>query len=38
MKNRGDMADDIIDGACCQICGVYFDEPTGYPTTCNDCN
>ena len=33
----GEMADDIIDGASCAICGVYFAEEHGYPVACNDC-
>jgi hypothetical protein len=33
----GEMADDILDGLCCEICGVYFeDEDTpGYPRRCS---
>lgn len=34
----GEIADDIINGDCCQICGCYFeDEGAGYPRTCNSC-
>ena len=30
-------AQDIIDGACCALCGVYFEEEHGYPIACTDC-
>lgn len=33
----GEIADDIIDGACCALCGVYFEEEHGYPVLCSDC-
>ena len=33
----GEIADDIIDGACCAICGVYFEEEHGYPVACSEC-
>jgi hypothetical protein len=33
----GDMADDIISGASCSWCGVYFKEEHGYPVVCKDC-
>ena len=33
----GEIADDIISGACCEICGVYFDEEYGFPVTCDEC-
>ena len=35
----GDMADLIIDGEVCQICGVdfYDGEAPGYPRTCDGC-
>lgn len=33
----GEMAEWILEGGCCQICGCEFDEPTGYPTTCDSC-
>lgn len=31
------VADDIIDGWCCQLCGVYFSEEHGYPVVCDSC-
>lgn len=33
----GDLADDIIEGACCSDCGVYFEEEHGYPVLCKSC-
>jgi len=44
----GKIADDMIDGDCCAICGAYFfieDKDTGHdmiyshgmPVACNDC-
>ena len=32
-----DVADDIIEGCCCQVCGVYFEECYGHPVTCENC-
>ena len=29
--------EDIIDGWCCQLCGVYFEEEHGYPVVCESC-
>lgn len=33
----GQIADDIINGFCCSLCGVYFVEEHGYPVVCKDC-
>jgi len=40
----GEIADDIIDGACCALCGCYFVSEEGstlishgYPVACEDC-
>lgn len=39
----GQIADDIIDGVCCALCGQYFvDEKEnlfvhGHPFACNEC-
>ena len=41
----GDLADDMIDGAACSICGMYFRDPEdkgkcfthGYPVACKSC-
>ena len=31
------IAEDIIDGWCCQLCGVYYEEEHGYPVVCESC-
>ena len=31
------IAEDIIAGWCCQLCGVYFEEEHGYPVVCESC-
>lgn len=34
----GEIADAILEGDFCQICGVVMDEPgDGYPVTCEGC-
>ena len=39
----GDMADDILDGLFCQVCGAVMEDVTpesevpGYPRTCRQC-
>lgn len=35
----GQAADDMLNGLCCQYCGVYMDdfEEVGYPRTCSNC-
>jgi hypothetical protein len=34
----GEIADDIIDGNCCETCGEYFeDEGDGFPRQCGGC-
>ena len=45
----GEIADDIISGECCALCGCYFVGPDldseghqiayehGYPVACEDC-
>lgn len=34
----GQVADDILDGACCEQCQVYFTEEHGHPVLCEDCD
>lgn len=34
---RGEMADDIINGVFCQVCGDYMGEGNGFPVTCGGC-
>ena len=33
----GEIADDMVDGACCSRCGEYFEAETGYPALCDAC-
>lgn len=35
----GDMADGILEGIFCQVCGVYMGEDAGdgFPVTCEAC-
>ncbi len=39
----GEIADDMINGICCALCGCYFTEDGetlyehGYPVACHDC-
>jgi hypothetical protein len=40
----GEIAEDMTDGTCCQLCGGYFKGKTenelyshGYPVVCWDC-
>lgn len=35
----GQIADDTIEGACCSLCGQYFEDgyEHGYPVVCTEC-
>ena len=33
----GEIADDMINGACCLLCGIYFEKEHGYPVVCKEC-
>jgi hypothetical protein len=33
----GDITDAILNGEQCDTCGEVFDEPAGYPRTCEGC-
>jgi len=39
----GEIAEDMLDGSCCSLCGQYFEHPKGgiyvheYPVACWDC-
>lgn len=33
----GEIADAILDGDLCQVCGVYMEGGNGYPQTCGGC-
>ena len=32
----GEIADSMINGECCQLCGQYFVKEHGYPVVCKD--
>jgi len=45
----GEVAEDMLDGTCCQFCGVWHDDilnelldenymPQGFPWTCKECD
>ena len=34
----GEIADMMLEGVLCQICGVYLGEGDGYPMTCPGCS
>jgi len=29
--------DDIVEGACCELCNTFFKAEHGYPVVCADC-
>lgn len=33
----GEIADMMIDGTMCQVCGEFLGDPQGYPITCDGC-
>ena len=33
----GDIADMMLDGTMCQVCGEFQGDPVGYPITCAGC-
>ena len=33
----GDIADAVIEGMMCELCGVYLGIGPGYPRQCEDC-
>jgi hypothetical protein len=33
----GDIADMMLDGTLCQVCGCFVGDAVGYPQTCDDC-
>jgi len=32
-----EMSDELLEGACCSHCGIYFDDIHGYPVLCHSC-
>ena len=33
----GEISDDIVDGAICSMCLMWFEETHGYPVLCDEC-
>lgn len=33
----GEIAESMLDGSCCEMCGEYLGEAIGYPQTCAGC-
>ena len=33
----GQIADDMINGCCCALCGQYFQKAHGFPVACIEC-
>ena len=33
----GEIADDMINGDMCQVCGVWLGDGDGYPRSCSGC-
>lgn len=33
----GQLADDMVNGYSCTLCGVYFEDEHGYPVVCQSC-
>jgi hypothetical protein len=34
----GEIAEMMLDGTLCQVCGEYLGEGDGFPVTCAGCN
>lgn len=34
----GEIAEMMLDGAMCQVCGEFLDDSLGFPTTCGGCS
>lgn len=34
----GEIAEMMLDGTMCQVCGEFMDEAAGYPVTCAGCS
>lgn len=32
-----EMSEAVLDGEACAWCGVFFEEPHGYPVLCDGC-
>lgn len=33
----GELADDAVEGWCCEDCCIYFEKEHGHPVLCGDC-
>ena len=33
----GQIADDMVNGCSCSLCGLYFESEHGYPVLCSEC-
>ncbi len=33
----GEIANAMINGECCALCGQFFKKPHGYPVACKEC-
>lgn len=33
----GEIAEMMLEGEICEVCGGFLDDPTGFPTTCAGC-
>jgi hypothetical protein len=33
----GDIADMILDGTLCELCGIYLGKPCDHPKKCKEC-
>ena len=33
----GEIANDLVNGACCSWCSKYFKKEHGYPVICKEC-
>ncbi|KVD35460.1 hypothetical protein WI84_16470 [Burkholderia ubonensis] len=34
----GEIAESMLDGSCCEVCGAWLGEPVGYAVTCDECS
>ncbi|MBN3777409.1 hypothetical protein G3O06_07570 [Burkholderia sp. Ac-20345] len=34
----GEIAESMLDGSCCEVCGAWLGEPVGYAVACNECS
>ncbi len=34
----GEIAEQMLNGEICEVCGEFIDDPQGFPTTCAGCS